>query len=116
MKHKFLAAAAFAVLVCACDSQEQRFTVLGNVTDPLAQDPGSLVYLIDENGPVDSCKVSPKGPFTFKGDMDKTSQLVVLLRFPDRDRYDDRFLVSFVPDAEKITIDLDYPATVTGSR
>ena len=115
MKNKFLAAAAFAVLVCACDSREQRFTVSGNVTDPLAQDPGSIVYLIDENGPVDSCKVSPDGTFTFKGDMDKTRQLVVLLRFPDRDRYDDRFLVSFVPDAEKITIDLDYPATVTGS-
>jgi hypothetical protein len=38
-----------------------------------------------------------------------------MLRFPDRDKYDDRYLVSFVPDAERISIDLDYPATVTGS-
>ena len=115
MKYKFLAVAALAVLACACETGEQRFTVQGNVTDPLAQEPGSMVYLIDENGPVDSCAVSQKGTFTFKGGIDKTRQLVVLLRFPDRDRYDDRFLVSFVPDAEKITIDLDYPATVTGS-
>lgn len=38
-----------------------------------------------------------------------------MLRFPGRDRYDSRFIASFVPDASRINIDLDYPATVTGS-
>lgn len=115
MKTKILALAAIAALICSCTSGEQRFTVRGNVTDSLAFQPGSLVYLIGEDGPIDSCAVSQKGTFTFKGEIDKTRQLVAMLRFPGRDRYDDRFLASFVPDAEHITIDLDYPATVTGS-
>lgn len=115
MKTRILALAAVAALICACTSNEQRFTVRGNVTDSLAFQPGSLVYLIGEDGPIDSCTVSQKGTFTFKGDIDKTRQLVTMLHFTGRDPYDDRFLTSFVPDAEQITIDLDYPATVTGS-
>ena len=115
MKTKFLLIAALAALACSCTSHEPRFTVRGNVTDSLAFKPGSLVYLIGKDGPIDSCAVSSGGTFSFKGAIDKTSQLVVLLRFPDRDRYDNRFLVSFVPDAEQITVDLNYPATVTGS-
>ncbi|MCR5325193.1 MAG: AhpC/TSA family protein [Bacteroidales bacterium] len=115
MKNNILAIAALAILVCSCTSREQRFTVRGNITDSLAFQPGSIVYLISKEGPVDSCAVSPKGTFTFKGDQDKTRQLVTMLQFPGRDLYDERFLASFVPDAETITIDLDYPATVTGS-
>ncbi|MBO6168583.1 MAG: AhpC/TSA family protein [Bacteroidales bacterium] len=115
MKLRTIAASAVLLLcLAACDRNANRFTVSGKVTDTLATMPGSMVYLIDAAGPVDSTAVV-KGAFSFKGDIDLTKQLVVMLRFPERDKYDDRFLVSFVPDAERINIDLDYPATVSGS-
>ncbi len=109
-----IAAGLLLCLLASCDREPTRFTVSGNITDTLATLPGSMVYLIGADGPIDSTVVV-KGAFTFKGDIDKTKQLVAMLRFPDRDKYDDRYLVSFVPDAERISIDLDYPATVTGS-
>ena len=105
-----------AALLCfaACNRPPTHFTVKGVVTDTLSRVPGSMVYLIGADGPIDSTAVK-NNSFTFKGDIDKTKQLVVILHFPGRDKYDDRFLASFVPDAERIGIDLDYPATVTGS-
>lgn len=114
MKTKLIAAAALLAVLSSCNVREQRYTVQGNVADSLATLPGSIVYLLDSDGPVDSCRVSDAS-FTFKGVQDKTKELVAMLRFPGRDRYESRFIASFVPDASRINIDLDYPATVTGS-
>ena len=116
MKLNAAAAAVAATLLClaACNRPSTHFTVSGVVTDTLSRMPGSMVYLIGADGPIDSTAVK-KNSFTFKGEIDKTKQLVVMLHFPGRDKYDDRFLVSFVPDVERIRIHLDYPATVTGS-
>ena len=98
----------------ACNRPATHFTVNGSIDDTLATAAGSMVYLIGSDGPLDSAIVN-KGRFTFKGEIDSTKQMVVMLHYPDRDPYDDRFLVPFVPDTERISIDLDYPATVTGS-
>ena len=114
MKIRITAALALLLALAACNRPSTRFTVSGTVTDTLARMPGSVVYLIGTEGPVDSAVVKGNS-FTFKGEQDKTKQLIAILHFAGRDKYDDRFLVSFVPDAERIRIDLDYPATVTGS-
>ena len=114
MKLRITAALALLLALAACNRPATRFTVTGSVRDSLATQPGSMVYLLGNNGPIDSTTVK-NCAFTFKGAIDPTKQLVVMLHFPDRDRYDDRFLVAFVPDTERISIDLDYPATVTGS-
>lgn len=98
----------------ACDSAGERFTVRGNISDPLAEEPGSMVYLSGRNGPVDSARVR-NGAFSFSGSIDKTKLYTVTLHFPGRSEWDERFTASFVPDAETISIDLDYPVTVTGS-
>ena len=114
MKFRTPLALALLLALAACNRPATRYTVSGTVQDTLASLPGSMVYLIDADGPVDSVAVS-KGTFQFKGHIDRTKQLVAMLHFPERDRYDDRFIVAFVPDAEHISINLDYPATVTGS-
>lgn len=98
----------------ACTTPPPTFTVHGSISDPLAAMPGSKVYLLGSNGPIDSVAVAD-GAFSFSGPIDKTISLAVFLRFPGRDRFDDRFTVRFVPDSQDISIDLDYPVTVTGS-
>lgn len=110
---KFVIPVLLAVAV-ACTKAPQKFTVHGTITDPVATMPGSMVYLLGANGPVDSVAVQD-GSFSFTGLIDKQVSLAVFLRFPGRDRFDERFTVRFVPDAKDITIDLDYPVTVTGS-
>lgn len=116
MKFKKSAILPLLALAFACTDSNQVpvFTVHGTVTDSLATLPGSKVMLLGANGPIDSTTVE-NGRFTFTGKQDKTVSLAVFLRFPGRDRFDDRFTVRFVPDAENIAIDLDYPVTVTGS-
>ena len=114
MKFRFAAALPLLLLLGACDSTEGRFTVHGIITDELATAPGSMVYLIGQDGPVDSVKVKDT-EFSFTGPIDKTKILTVTLRFPGRDEWDTRFTAAFVPDSELIGIDLDYPVTVTGS-
>lgn len=107
-----------SLLVCAlalsCAGRKERYTVHGTLTDSMASLPGSMVYLISADGPVDSAAVKD-GKFTFSGEADNTIQLVAMLRYPGKDPYDERFMAVFVPDAKDIYIDLDYPETVTGS-
>ena len=98
----------------ACTPDGERFTVHGTITDPAASTPGSMVFLVASDGPVDSVAVKD-GKFSFTGQADKTKQLVAMLRYPGKDPYDERFIAVFVPDAQDIYIDLDYPETVTGS-
>ncbi len=114
MKSRLILLAAAAIALASCNREPEHFTVYGTVTDSLATLPGSMVYLIANDGPMDSTVVKD-GSFTFQGDIDKTAIYVTLLRFPERDIYDTRFNIAFVPDAEEIHINLDYPATVTGS-
>ena len=103
-----------AAAAAACIRDGEHFTVHGTLTDEAGSNPGSLVYLISQDGPVDSVGIKD-GKFTFSGRIDKTRQLVAMLRYPGKDPYDERFIAVFVPDAKDIYIDLDYPATVTGS-
>ena len=114
MKSGKLLILSMLILAAACTKTPPRFTVHGNITDSVATLPGSMVMLLGADGPIDSTKVEDCS-FTFSGTIDKTVSLAVFLRFPGRDRFDERFTVRFVPDAEDITIDLDYPVTVTGS-
>lgn len=114
MKFNRYAILLLVAATAACTTPPPTFTVHGSISDPLASMPGSKVYLLGADGPVDSVAVED-GTFTFSGPIDKTVSYAVFLRFPGRDRFDDRFTVRFVPDAEDITIDLDYPVTVTGS-
>lgn len=86
----------------------------GSISDPVAEQPGSMVYLSGPEGTVDSAKVK-NGAFSFVGTIDPAKQLTVSLKFPGKDKWDDSFTVVFVPDSETIGIDLDYPPTVTGS-
>lgn len=114
MKFRRYAILLLVAAAAACKTPPPTFTVHGSISDSLAAMPGSKVYLLGANGPIDSVAVEA-GTFTFSGPIDKTVSLAVFLRFPGRDRFDDRFTVRFVPDSEDITIDLDYPVTVTGS-
>lgn len=114
MKFRLFAAALLLLAMASCTSPRERFTVRGVVTDSLATVPGSIVYLLGPDGPVDST-FAKHGTFSFSGEQDPTKQFVVMLRFPGRDLYDDSFMAAFVPDSKLIGIDLDYPATVTGS-
>ena len=102
------------VICAACTKTPPRFTVHGTITDSIATMPGSKVFLLGADGPIDSTTVQ-EGSFTFTGRQDKRVSLAVFLRFPGRDRFDERFTVRFVPDAQDIIIDLDYPVTVSGS-
>ncbi len=114
MKHRRYLPLLAAVMLAACTSPAPTFTVHGSISDPLATLPGSKVYLLGASGPIDSVTVTD-GRFGFTGPIDKTVCLAVFLRFPGRDLFDERFTVRFVPDSPDITIDLDYPVTVTGS-
>lgn len=112
---RFRALVILSLLVAAaCTKVPPKFTVHGTITDPVASMPGSMVYLLGANGPIDSVAVVDNS-FSFTGPINKQVSLAVFLRFPGRDRFDERFTVRFVPDAKDITIDLDYPVTVTGS-
>ncbi|MBR4826942.1 MAG: AhpC/TSA family protein [Bacteroidales bacterium] len=117
MKTKFFALLALLAALSSCITGGERFRVNGTLTDSIATTPGSMVYLLGAGGwsdIVDSAKVSD-GKFSFSGMADKTTSLVAVLKFPGRTPRDDRFLARFVPDSKDISIDLDYPATVTGS-
>ena len=105
------------MLLSSCVSGTERFTVDGNIGDPLAASPGSKVYLLGPDGweeALDSTSVKG-GKFTFKGEIDKTTLLTAVLHYPGMDPFDSRNRVQFIPDSENICIDLDYPAIVTGS-
>lgn len=108
------AALPLLLLLGACDPAEDRFTVRGTITDPLATEPGSVVYMTGPDGPIDSVLVSDSH-FSFSGSIDKTKLLTVYLSYPERNEWDKSFTAVFVPDSEVIGIDLDYPVTVTGS-
>lgn len=118
MYNKLPAAALLAaLLLSACNLADERFTVDGNIGDPLAAAPDSKVYLLGAGGwdeAIDSTSVKG-GKFTFKGNVDRTTVLTAVLHYPGMDPYDTRFRVQFIPDSEKICIDLDYPAIVSGS-
>lgn len=114
MKYRRYILLLMLAATAACTTPPPTFTVHGSISDPLAAMPGSKVYLLGSNGPIDSVAVAD-GTFSFSGPIDKTISLAVFLRFPGRDRFDDRFTVRFVPDSQDISIDLDYPVTVTGS-
>lgn len=114
MKTSLFASALLILAIQACSPKVERFTVRGSVSDPVAAQPGSLVYLSGPEGAIDSTKVKD-GAFSFVGAMDPARQLTVTLKYPGKDKWDDSFTVVFVPDAETICIDLDYPATVSGS-
>lgn len=111
---KLVILSLLAVAAAACTKVPARFTVHGTISDPVATMAGSKVYLLGANGPIDSVSVVD-GTFSFTGRINKQVSLAVFLKFPGRDRFDERFTVRFVPDAKDITIDLDYPVTVTGS-
>lgn len=113
MNYRPLIAALFTL--AACNSPARQFTVHGSISDSLATAPGSMVYLIGADGPIDSTTVGSDGTFTFTGKAEDAQQLVVMLQFDGRDEYDDRFIAGFVPDVENIDINLDYPVIVTGS-
>lgn len=102
------------LIMAACTPGRERFIVHGNVSDPLASEPGSMVYLSGPEGPMDSVAVKD-GKFVFNGEKDRTKLLVVSLKFKGREQLDDRFTASFVPDSDTIGVDLDYPVAVTGS-
>lgn len=115
MKYSFSVSLLLVFLfMAACTPGRERFTVHGNISDPLASEPGSMVYLSGPEGPMDSVAVK-NGKFVLYGDKDRTKLLVVSLRFKGRDALDDRFTASFVPDSDTIGVDLDYPVAVTGS-
>ena len=115
MKYSFSATLLLLLLAtAACNTGRERFTVHGNISDPLASEPGSIVYLSGPQGILDSAAVKD-GKFIFNGDKDRTKLLVISLKFIGREPLDDRFTASFVPDSDTIGVDLDYPVTVTGS-
>ena len=114
MKFKAIIAAAALTALTACTGSPARYTVKGSVQDTLATLPGSMVYLLYGDEVKDSSAIK-NGTFSFSGDIDKTKIYGVIMQYPGRGRNEARFVSSFVPDSKSIAIDLDYPATVTGS-
>ena len=85
MKYSFSVSLLLVFLfMAACTPGRERFTVHGNISDPLASEPGSMVYLSGPEGPMDSVAVK-NGKFVLYGDKDRTKLLVVSLRFKGRD-------------------------------
>ena len=115
MKFKTIFAVLSIAALAACTSPARHFTINGTVRDSLATRPGSRVLLLSEGAILDSAKVKDTG-FTFTGKADTTAVYTIMLDYPGRNRRDDRFSASFIPEAGVISIDLDLPATVTGSR
>ena len=88
------------MLLSSCVSGTERFTVDGNIGDPLAAAPGSKVYLLGPDGweeALDSTSVKG-GKFTFKGEIDKTTLLTAVLHYPGMDPFDSRNRVQFIPE------------------
>ena len=114
MNKTLLSAALLLAILASCTRVQTGFSVRGDISDTLATVAGSMVRLYGPDGIIDSVRVKG-GSFSFSGAADSTVMYMVMLDYPGRNPYDDKFKAVFVPEARAIHIDLDYPATVTGS-